>query len=125
MCLCRVFIFSLALKGKPVPIFSPLTAFTFTSINGFIQGRYLVEYMAYDEWWFIDPRFLLGHVVFLLGMAANIHADAILRGLRKPGETGYKIPEGERINFILLLITKCRCLYLLLCAESLFVGYYG
>jgi len=72
----------------------------FTSINGVIQGRYLTEYLAYSDWWFIDPRFLVGQLVFLLGMAGNIHSDAILRGLRKPGETGYKIPRGI-INLLL------------------------
>lgn len=27
-------------------------------------------------------------------MAVNIHSDHVLRKLRKPGETGYKIPRG-------------------------------
>ncbi|KAH7730682.1 5alpha-reductase I [Aphelenchoides avenae] len=27
-------------------------------------------------------------------MAINIHSDHVLRNLRKPGETGYKIPKG-------------------------------
>jgi uncharacterized protein (DUF3820 family) len=59
-----------------------------------MQGRYLTDYLTYDLWWFVDPRFIVGHLIFLLGMAANIHSDAILRGLRRPGETGYKIPQG-------------------------------
>ena len=28
-------------------------------------------------------------------MAINIHSDSILRNLRKPGETTYKIPRGN------------------------------
>ena len=36
-----------------------------------------------------------GVFLFLFGMTANIHCDYILRNLRKPGETGYKIPQGE------------------------------
>jgi hypothetical protein len=28
-------------------------------------------------------------------MVINIHSDHILRNLRKPGETGYKIPRGK------------------------------
>ena len=78
-----------------MPIHSVLFAFTFTSINSYMQGRYLTHYLTYDLWWFVDPRFIVGHVMFLFGMAANIHSDTVLRRLRRPGETGYKIPHGE------------------------------
>ena len=33
--------------------------------------------------------------MFVAGMIINIHSDHILRNLRKPGETGYKIPRGK------------------------------
>ena len=39
-------------------------------------------------------RVALGLVLYVLGMHANIQCDGILRNLRKPGETGYKIPRG-------------------------------
>ena len=35
-------------------------------------------------------------VLFVFGMVVNIHSDHILRNLRKPGETGYKIPQGDQ-----------------------------
>ena len=72
-----------------------LFAVAFTSINGYIQTRYLIEYYTYHLSWFYDPRFVIGHLMFLLGMAINIHSDTVLRNLRKPGETGYKIPKGD------------------------------
>lgn len=34
-------------------------------------------------------------MVFFVGMTINIHSDHVLRNLRKPGETGYKIPRGK------------------------------
>jgi len=37
-----------------------------------------------------------GIALFISGMVINIHADHILRNLRKPGETGYKIPQGKQ-----------------------------
>ena len=74
-----------------------LFAFTFTTINGYLQGRYHTQFVTYDLWWFVDPRFVVGHMMFLFGMAANIHSDTILKNLRKPGETGYKIPRGESV----------------------------
>ena len=63
-----------------------------------MQGRYLTHYLHYEMSWFYDPRFLAGHVVFLAGMAINVHSDAILRSLRKPGDTSYKIPHGTHTH---------------------------
>ena len=42
----------------------------------------------------------LGLFLFLLGMTINIHSDSILRGLRSPGETGYRIPHGGFFSLI-------------------------
>lgn len=44
--------------------------------------------------WLLDPRFLVGVVVFVFGFVLNRWSDAILRGLRRPGERGYRIPTG-------------------------------
>lgn len=41
--------------------------------------------------YFCDTGFLL----FVVGMTINIHSDHILRSLRKPGETVYRIPQGK------------------------------
>ncbi len=35
-----------------------------------------------------------GVFLFVVGMIINIHSDYILRSLRKPGETIYRIPHG-------------------------------
>ena len=93
----RVFLYSLTVKGNPTPIAPMLVAIFFCAINGYVQGRYLTNYALYEISWFWDPRFLIGHIVFLLGMAVNVHSDMLLRGLRKPGEKGYKIPYGEKL----------------------------
>ncbi|MEL6182594.1 MAG: 3-oxo-5-alpha-steroid 4-dehydrogenase, partial [Myxococcota bacterium] len=41
-----------------------------------------------------DPRFIVGVLVFAVGMAINLHSDTLLLNLRKPHEHGYKIPHG-------------------------------
>ncbi|XP_046787009.1 3-oxo-5-alpha-steroid 4-dehydrogenase 1 isoform X3 [Gallus gallus] len=41
-----------------------------------------------------------GFMGWLIGMAINIHSDHILRNLRKPGETGYKIPRGGMFEYV-------------------------
>ena len=59
----------------------------------------MVFFLSSDEW-LLDPRFLLGVGIFLLGLATNIHSDYILINLRKPGETGYKIPTGGMFEYV-------------------------
>lgn len=37
-----------------------------------------------------------GSVLWFIGWLVNIHSDHILRNLRQPGESGYKIPTGKK-----------------------------
>lgn len=46
------------------------------------------------------PRFLIGCGVWLAGLYTNWQADAILRNLRKPGDTQYYIPYGGAFQFV-------------------------
>ncbi|XP_039323529.1 3-oxo-5-alpha-steroid 4-dehydrogenase 1 isoform X3 [Saimiri boliviensis] len=41
-----------------------------------------------------------GFGLWLMGMLINIHSDHILRNLRKPGDTGYKIPRGGLFEYV-------------------------
>ncbi|KAK3530266.1 hypothetical protein QTP86_022414 [Hemibagrus guttatus] len=89
----RTFIYSLLNKGRPFPLFIMVSAFVFCSLNGFLQGHYMLHCARYDDAWHTDARFIGGLLLFFSGMAINIHSDHILRNLRKPGEINYKIPE--------------------------------
>ena len=94
----RTFVYSSTLRGKNTPLVPAVVAFCVCTVNGYLQGRYLTNYAYYDLSWFYDPRFIVGHILFLVGMAINIHSDSILRSLRAPGETVYKIPYGEQVH---------------------------
>jgi 3-oxo-5-alpha-steroid 4-dehydrogenase 1 len=96
----RVFIFSLTLRGRNTPVTTVLFGIMICSVNGYLQGRYLTNYAHYDMLWFSDPRFMSGTAMFLLGMAINIHSDRVLRSLRAPGETTYKIPHGGMFRYV-------------------------
>ena len=50
-------------------------------------------------------RVAFGLILYVFGMYTNIQCDGILRNLRKPGETGYKIPRGQS-----LYLNKAGCL---------------
>ncbi|KAB0399279.1 hypothetical protein E2I00_013137, partial [Balaenoptera physalus] len=83
-----------------MPLYTFMLAFMFCTYNGYLQSRYLSQYAVYADSWLTDPRFLTGFVLWLLGMLINIHSDHVLRNLRKPGETGYKIPKGGLFEYI-------------------------
>lgn len=102
----------------------------YTGLNGYIQGLYsdllfslilsssfkltpfndLGTYLGSYYFEFNSPTsifsgyFIVGSIIFFLGMAINIHCDSILRRLaasKKPGDKkGYKIPYGGAFNFV-------------------------
>jgi len=91
----RSFFFPFLLKSKPTPIIVVASAFCFTAYSGFLQGYYwsrLAE--PYPLTWLADLRFLIGAPLWFAGWIINFHSDWVLSGLRKPGESGYKIPRG-------------------------------
>jgi 3-oxo-5-alpha-steroid 4-dehydrogenase 1 len=96
-----VFPFRLHTKGKKMPLAIVLMAFCFNLVNGFINGYYLGSLAdRYDNSWLVNPFFILGLVLCITGLFINWQADTILIHLRKPGETGYKIPSGGLFRLI-------------------------
>ncbi len=96
----RTFIFPFKISVKPgdtTPISIPLLAICTNSVVSFLNAS-ILSWSAiradYELSWLADPRFILGLLVFALGWHINRKADAMLAALRKPGETGYKIPRG-------------------------------
>lgn len=86
-----IFPFLGAGKKAPMPLSIAATAVLFNGMNGSINGYGLFHLDGPRE---VGARFVLGMVVFAAGFAIHVKADAILRGLRKPGEAGYRIPQG-------------------------------
>lgn len=101
----RAFIFPFRRRGgeQRMPISIPASAFAFTSINSYLNARWIFGFApesAYGPSWLADPRFIAGAALFLVGFAINQQSDRILFNLRKPGETGYKIPHGGLYRFV-------------------------
>jgi 3-oxo-5-alpha-steroid 4-dehydrogenase 1 len=97
----RTLIFPFLINGgKPTPPHLWILGVVFCLWNGYIQGFYHIKYADFSPH---HPRDLIsqfGIAIFFLGMFINIHSDSILRNLRKPGETGYKIPQGGMFEFV-------------------------
>jgi protein-S-isoprenylcysteine O-methyltransferase Ste14 len=92
----RAFVYPLRLRAaqKPMPASVALMAIVFNLINAYLNARWISHLGHYETSQLREWPFLLGLLGFAAGMAVNLHADAVLRALRRPGETGYGIPRG-------------------------------
>ncbi len=102
--LYRSIIFPLRMRdrNKRMPLAAVIFGFVFNSINGFLNG-YAISNLAphlLDNGWLTSPGFIIGIILMITGVSINIHSDNVLRNLRKPGETGYKVPHGGMYRFI-------------------------
>nr|XP_006135277.2 3-oxo-5-alpha-steroid 4-dehydrogenase 2 [Pelodiscus sinensis] len=96
----RTFIYSFFTRSRLFPLQILFLAILFCSYNGFLQGYYMIYCAQYPNDWFTDFRFISGVLLFLFGMGINIHSDLLLRQLRKPGDTTYKIPQGGLFTYV-------------------------
>jgi protein-S-isoprenylcysteine O-methyltransferase Ste14 len=98
----RAFIFPLRMRSakKPMPVSVALMAIVFNVPNAYLNARWISQLGDYPTSWFVDPRFLVGVALFGAGMAVNIRSDSILFALRRPGESGYRIPVGGAYRFV-------------------------
>jgi len=87
-------------KQKEIPVLIVVSAICFNLVNGFFNGYYLGNFADYANSWFISVPFIVGLALFLGGMITNMRADHLLLNLRKPGETGYKIPKGFMFKYV-------------------------
>ena len=92
----RSFIYPFRLKAaqKQMPIAVAAMAIVFNLINAYLNARWISHLGSYPDSAMLGWPFLLGVLGFAGGMALNLHSDAILFSLRKPGETGYSVPRG-------------------------------
>jgi len=99
----RAFIYPWTLRDghKKMPLTVALLGFGFNLGNAYANGRYLFTLSGgYPAGWLTDPRFIAGVVLFVAGYGVNRWADLALRGLRQPGETGYRIPYGGLFRWV-------------------------
>lgn len=95
-----VYPFRLRSKGRRMPVLVVGLAVLFNVLNAYVNGRWVGHFGAYDAAWLVDPRFLGGAALFLLGWFGNVHSDAVLRNLRKPGDTAYHVPRGGLFEWV-------------------------
>lgn len=92
-----IFPFRIRTKGKTMPLLIMGSAMVFNLINGSVLGWDLSNPNRAEVHPFI---FGLGLFLFVLGFILNLLSDNALMNLRKPGETGYKIPNGALFRLV-------------------------
>ncbi len=101
----RSFIYPLRLRVKPearYKIALLVPGMLFNAANGALNGWFLAQLGTHLQRadWLADPRFIGGLILFAVGFGIAKHSDAVLRNLRQPGETGYKIPFGGLYRWV-------------------------
>lgn len=91
----RVFIYPWTLtKGRKMPVLILLMALLFNTSNAYLNAWSIASHAdKYTDQWLGSPQFLVGFVVFFVGMALNKISDRQLARLGRAGK-GYQIPHG-------------------------------
>ncbi len=86
------------LEGKRITLIVVLLAAIFNLVNVYIQGSWIFIYGSYEKEWLMSPYFIIGLLIFLIGLYINIKSDNILMKLREEHGSGYHIPNGFLYN---------------------------
>ncbi|MGA1792344.1 MAG: DUF1295 domain-containing protein [Thermoplasmatota archaeon] len=99
--LYRTFLYPSFFRGskRNFPVILVVFAFLFNIMNGFINGYFLAQ-MDRELDWLISIPFVLGTAIFIGGFLLHVRSDALIRTLRRKGETGYKLPHGGAFRFV-------------------------
>ena len=100
----RSFIFPFLIRGKSVmPLSVILMGVVFNTLNALMQGGwifYVSPENMYEISWLTTPQFIIGTLIFFVGMIINIHSDHIIRHLRKPGDTKHYLPKKGMFKYV-------------------------
>ena len=100
----RSFIFPFLIKGKGrMPLSIIVMGVTFNILNAYMLGGwifYVSPAGMYSPEWLLSPQFIIGTLVFFIGMGINIHSDSVIRSLRRPGDTRHYIPRAGMYRYV-------------------------
>ena len=100
----RSFIYPFMLRSgrtRRMTLAVALMGFFFNGVNATLNGWFLFHLAAPRPLaWLLDVRFIVGLALFVGGYVVNRWSDAILRELRRPGESVYRIPYGGLYRWV-------------------------
>jgi len=91
----RTLVFSLLLRdaGKRQPVLTVVLGMVFNVVNATGNAVALHDRP-------FDLPFAAGVTLFAAGFLTNVHSDHVLRTLRAPGESGYRVPFGGGFRLV-------------------------
>jgi 3-oxo-5-alpha-steroid 4-dehydrogenase 1 len=93
-----------SLRPRPGASFKVLMLLLGAPMNALIGAMMalmvLSEPQLQDNSWLLSAPFIIGMVLCVSGLAMAKWADAVLLGLRKPGDSAYYIPRGGAYRYI-------------------------
>lgn len=95
-----VYPFLIRARDRRMPALVAGLAFLYTSFNAWMNFTWVAELAHYELSWLWDPRLLIGLALSAVGLGINLYSDHLLRSLREPGETGYRIPRGFLYDYV-------------------------
>lgn len=101
----RSLVFPFLMNGKSkMPVAIMFMGILFNVINGVIQGGGLYWFPNPDfeqgAAYLLRPNAIAGILLFVTGMAINLHSDHVIRHLRKPGDTKHYLPQRGMYRFV-------------------------
>ena len=100
----RTFIFPFLIRGKgTMPWAIIAMGMCFNAINAYMIGGwifYLSPISLYTPNWLLSPLFILGTIIFFIGMGINLHSDHVIRTLRSPGDNRHYIPQKGMYKYV-------------------------
>ena len=97
----RTLIYPFLPRSSTVSLSVVAMGFLLNSGFSYLNGRWLFTLGPVRETsWLLDPRFVLGALLFFGGFVLCSSSDAILRRLRAPGERAYRIPLGGAYRWV-------------------------
>ncbi len=100
----RSLVFPFLMRGKSkMALVIMLLGMLFNCINAIMQGGWLFYKSPTDYYtieWLTTPKFIIGTIIFFVGMVINIHSDNIIRNLRQNGDTKHYLPKGGMFKYV-------------------------
>lgn len=98
----RAFVYPFSIRSaRRMPVLVVVMAIVFNLANAVLNGWHFVLHADwYELQWLMSVPFVVGSVLFIIGFYITKRSDGILKALRAPNETGYKIPRGFLYRWI-------------------------
>lgn len=100
----RAFIFPNKFKGRSQMAISVVAmGFVFQVINALLIGGWLFYLSPPDYYgasWLLSYKFIIGLIIFVVGMVINRHSDNVILNLRKTDENKYYLPTKGLYRYV-------------------------